>query len=92
MGATGPRIVRVEVQAAERLPAAMLTAFDVAARAMALADGRAAIRAAGFEATVAGSAPACVAPAAGATPRLTRLGRRLRGWTVSVNGEHEAKK
>jgi hypothetical protein len=27
-----PRIVRVEVQAAERLPAAMVTAFDVAAR------------------------------------------------------------
>jgi hypothetical protein len=39
-----PRIVGVEVQAPERLPAAMVTAFDVAARAMALADGRAAIR------------------------------------------------
>ena len=44
-----PRIVGVEVQAAERLPAAMVTAFDVAARAMAFADRRAAIRAAGFE-------------------------------------------
>jgi hypothetical protein len=33
-----PRIVRVEVQAPERLPAAMVTAFDVAARAMAFAD------------------------------------------------------
>ena len=40
-----PRIVGVEVQAAERLPAAMVTTFDVASRAMALADGRAAIRA-----------------------------------------------
>jgi hypothetical protein len=40
-----PRIVRVEVQAAERLPAAMVTAFDVAARAMALVDGRTAVRA-----------------------------------------------
>jgi hypothetical protein len=33
-----PRFVRVEVQAPERLPTAMVTAFDVAARAMALAD------------------------------------------------------
>jgi hypothetical protein len=40
-----PRIVGVEVQAAQRLPAAMVTAFDVAARAMAFADRRAAIRA-----------------------------------------------
>jgi hypothetical protein len=40
-----PRIVRVEVQAAERLPTAMVTAFDVAARAMAFADGRTAVRA-----------------------------------------------
>jgi len=38
-----PRIVLVEVQAAECLPAAMVTAFDIAARAMALADRRAAI-------------------------------------------------
>ena len=40
-----PRIVGVEMQAPERLPAAMVTSFDVAARAMALADRRAAIRA-----------------------------------------------
>ena len=40
-----PRIVGVEVQAAQCLPAAMVTAFDVAARAMAFADRRAAIRA-----------------------------------------------
>ena len=40
-----PRIVGVEVQAAERLPAAMVAAFDVAARAMAFAARRAAIRA-----------------------------------------------
>jgi hypothetical protein len=39
-----PRIVRVEVQAPERLPTAMVTTFDVAARAMAFADRRAAIR------------------------------------------------
>ena len=38
-----PRIVRVEVQAPERLPAAMATAFDIAARAMAFADRHAAI-------------------------------------------------
>jgi hypothetical protein len=40
-----PRIIRVEVQAAQRLPAAMRTAFNVAPLAMALADGRTAIRA-----------------------------------------------
>jgi hypothetical protein len=39
------RIVRVEVQAAERLPAAMVAAFDVASGAMAVADSCAAIRA-----------------------------------------------
>ena len=39
-----PRIVRVEMQAPERLPAAMVTAFDIAAHAMAFADRRAAIR------------------------------------------------
>jgi hypothetical protein len=38
-----PRIVRVEVRAPQRLPTAMVTAFDVAARAMAFADRRAAI-------------------------------------------------
>jgi hypothetical protein len=40
-----PRVVGVEVRAAERLPAGMVTAFDVAARAMALAYRCAAIRA-----------------------------------------------
>jgi hypothetical protein len=39
-----PRIIRVEVRTAQRLPAAMRTAFNVAAVAMAFADGRAAIR------------------------------------------------
>jgi hypothetical protein len=39
------RIVRVEVRTAERLPAAMRTAFGVAARAMKFADRRTAIRA-----------------------------------------------
>jgi hypothetical protein len=38
-----PRIIRVEVRTAQCLPAAMRTAFNVAASAMALADGRAAI-------------------------------------------------
>jgi hypothetical protein len=38
-----PRIIRVEVQAAQCLRAAMRTALNVAARAMALADRRAAI-------------------------------------------------
>ena len=38
-----PRIIRVEVRAAQCLPAAMRTGFNVAARAMALADGRTAI-------------------------------------------------
>jgi hypothetical protein len=38
-----PRIIRVEVRTPERLPTAMRTAFDVAVRAMVLADGRAAI-------------------------------------------------
>jgi hypothetical protein len=37
------RIIRVEVRTAQRLPAAMRTGFNVAARAMAFADGRAAI-------------------------------------------------
>jgi hypothetical protein len=37
------RLVRVEVRAAQCLPTAMWTAFNVAASAMALADGRAAI-------------------------------------------------
>ena len=35
-----PRIVRVEVQAPQRLPTAIVTAFNVASGAMALADGR----------------------------------------------------
>jgi hypothetical protein len=38
-----PRIIAVEVRAAERLPATMRTAFNVAASAMAFADGCAAI-------------------------------------------------
>jgi hypothetical protein len=38
-----PRIIRVEVQAAQCLPAAMRTALNVAVRAMALADRRAAV-------------------------------------------------
>jgi hypothetical protein len=38
-----PRIVRVEVQAPERLPTAMVATFDIAARTMALADSRTAI-------------------------------------------------
>jgi len=38
-----PRIIRVEVRAPQRLPAAMRATFNVAARAMAFADGRAAI-------------------------------------------------
>jgi hypothetical protein len=40
-----PRIVGVEVQAPERLPTAVVTAFDVASGAMAFADRRTAIRA-----------------------------------------------
>ena len=39
------RIIRVEVRTAERRPAAMRTTFNVAAVAMAFADGCAAIRA-----------------------------------------------
>ena len=39
------RIVGVEVQAPERLPTAVVTAFDVASGAMAFADRRTAIRA-----------------------------------------------
>ncbi len=38
-----PRIIRIEVRAPERLPTAMRTAFNVAARAMAFADTRTAI-------------------------------------------------
>ena len=38
-----PRIIRVEVRTTQRLPAAMRTAFDVAASAMTLADGSGAI-------------------------------------------------
>jgi hypothetical protein len=37
------RIIRVEVRTAERRPAAMRATFDIAARVMAFADGRAAI-------------------------------------------------
>jgi hypothetical protein len=39
------RIIGVKVRTAERRPAAKWTAFNVAARAMAFADGRTAIRA-----------------------------------------------
>jgi hypothetical protein len=57
-----PRIIRVEVQAAQRLPATMRTAFNVAARTMAFADGRTAIRA-WFESFAQASVPSSTSAA-----------------------------
>ena len=67
-----PRIVRVKVRTAERCPTAMRTTFNVAAVAMAFADGRTAIRAWS-------ELLAHVTPAMPPTPRPTRPGRRRPG-------------
>ena len=102
-----PRIVRVEVQAPERLPAAIreeghdefsslqrkgedddqvtspdhVTAFDIAARAMAFGDRCAAIRAAWFELLAHASSSTSPTPRGVAAELLWRAASRFRSFT-----------